>query len=83
MRSVEIEDDQSAIDDLKSIRSLKSFKSRGSFRSELHLASSKNFDDDDPDVSGQPRASRGNHGAGAVSHTSHRGPALDEDILDA
>ena len=49
VRSVEIEDDQSAIDDMKS---MKSFKSRGSFRSELHLASSKNFDDDDPDVSG-------------------------------
>ena len=61
IRSMNIEeDDASNIDDLKSIKSLKSFKSRGSFKSELHLANSKNFDDDDQEISRQPKASASN-----------------------
>jgi len=62
VRSIEIDEDQSNMDDLKSMRS---YKSKGSFRSEVKLDSSKNYDDEDPDVS--HRANRINIGGGAVS----------------
>ena len=83
VKSIDIEDDQSNMDDVKSLKSFKSYKSRGSFRSELNLANSKNFDDEDPDIGGggEQRARRGHH-AGAVSHASHRIVGLDEDIIE-
>ena len=82
MKAIDIEDDQSNMDDVKSLKSFKSYKSRGSFRSELNLANSKNFDDEDADIGdGEARARRGHH-AGAVSYASHHIVGLDEDIIE-